>query len=576
MSPSRRRVWLALILVVGATLRAYRIDWGLPDFVFLDTYLFVSRPAWQLLVHGDWLPEKMIHPPALAYLVAGGTLAWTKLTGASVPPATDLSLFDLVGRILTVLFSTATIAALYALARRSIGTYGALIAAAALALTPVHVLEAHRPHTDALMILVSLLAAHQALVARDEGSTARLLVSFALIGLAGGVKYTGLAAGSLQAWIALTWDGRSWSARFALLLSGCAVVLAAFLVVILPILVQWDELVRTGKVIFSAGMVTGAPGENLQGEGWVFVRYVYPLVVALPFVMGWTIYLSGLAGLLLVARAPRVRGPVLAAVVPFFLLQGAAQTVTPRYFLPLVPWLCLGCGYAMAQLRQRRPPLGLATTLVVLGYTAILTVSHCLRIQDGPQRAAASAIQAEVERVRADGRELRLAYPVRLQLAYDTLKPLLGPDVDLVFFPIGWGRRASDDPHDRSGRFARWLDEENVDAVLVTSWREGIARRGGLSRADAAFLDRLDDGSLGFELALDTRTRFFTQDLYTWADPVFETFVPAGIMGYELYVRRRDSRLEGLPAAAGRSSPEPAAAPLRTPRAASRRSERGR
>ncbi|MBM4270014.1 MAG: hypothetical protein FJ144_25995 [Deltaproteobacteria bacterium] len=535
MSPASRRAWLLLILVAGVSLRAYHIDWGLPDFVFLDTYVFFSRPAWRLLVRGEWLPEKLVHPPALAYLVAGATLVWTKLTGAPLPTATDLSLFDLVGRLLTVAFSTATIAALYALARRLVGARAGLFAAAALALTPVHVLEAHRPHTDALMILLSVLAAHRAVIARDEGSRAQLWIAFALVGMAGGVKYTGLASGAVPAWIALTWPDRGRIARLPLLLAGCGVVLAAFLLTALPILMQWDELVRTGNVIFSAGMFTGAPGENLQGKGWVFVPYVYPLVVALPFVMGWTIYLAGLAGLALVTRVPRVRGTVLAGVVPFFLLQGAAQTVTPRYYLPLAPWICLGCGFALASLRDRRPRLGLASIVVVLGYAAVLTASHCARIQDGPQREAARAIEAEVGRSRAAGRELTVGYPGRLNFSYDTLKPLLDPSLRIVFFPAGWGgRRVPDASRDR---FGRWLAEERVDAVLLTSWREEIGERGGLLRQEAAFLAGLRDGSLGFDLVLDTRRRFFSQDLYTWADPVFGTFVPAGIMGYKLYVR---------------------------------------
>ncbi|MCI0634506.1 MAG: hypothetical protein L0206_11420, partial [Actinobacteria bacterium] len=94
----RRRAWLLLVLVVGAALRTYHITWGLPDFIFLDTFLFFARPAWRLLVRGDWLPEKFVHPPALSYLVAATTFVWTKLTGAPLPPSTDLALFDLVGR----------------------------------------------------------------------------------------------------------------------------------------------------------------------------------------------------------------------------------------------------------------------------------------------------------------------------------------------------------------------------------------------------------------------------------------------------------------------------------------------
>lgn len=52
-SPFTRRTVLAIVLAGGAALRAFRLDWGLPQFIFFDSFAHFVRPAARLLATGD-------------------------------------------------------------------------------------------------------------------------------------------------------------------------------------------------------------------------------------------------------------------------------------------------------------------------------------------------------------------------------------------------------------------------------------------------------------------------------------------------------------------------------------------
>lgn len=559
VAPRSRGWWLAAILLVAAALRSYELSWGLPRFVFFDSVVFYLRPAADLLNEGRWAPQNAVHTPAMAYLVAG--------LGALLPDSVfGLTTFEsgarlaFVGRLATVVFSTASVGAAYLLGRRLVGARAALLGAAAFALSPLHVLEAHRTHSDALMILLGLLAAHQAVLARDRGRGGPLLWAFALVGLSGGAKYTGLMCGAVPAWIALTWPGEGPRQRLRRLFFGCLATLGAFLFAILPLLLSPGPLVRDLSRLFE---VAGVAGRFLGDFSWWTRPYLYPLVAALPYVLGWTVYVCGLAGAVSLCRLPAARGPFLAATVPFFLIQGAAETGTPRYYLWLAPFLAIAAGHAIDRVWAWRRTAGPVLAAVVIGYTAVLTASHCARIEGRPGGIVLQAIRERVRAERSRGRRLKVGYPAQLQARYDPVGAfLLGRKLDAAWLPpfqAVWGAR------DPLKRYRAWIRREQPDLILVTSWLEGGVARGEIPAAVGAFVEALESGELGFEKVEDVRTEFFTQDLYLWADPTFDTVPVVGVYGYKLFEARRPAP-PGHPTEGG---PAPPAVPgaTRAPRA---------
>src|SRR5438874_2625651 len=87
------------------------------------------------------------------------------------------------GRRDAVWLTAGVIVALARLARRLIGSRGALLAAAVFALAPLQVLEAHRIQPDAPMLFLMLIAAELALAAHARGRRALLLGAYFVAGL---------------------------------------------------------------------------------------------------------------------------------------------------------------------------------------------------------------------------------------------------------------------------------------------------------------------------------------------------------------------------------------------------------
>ncbi len=228
-----------------------------------------------------------------------------------------------------------------------------------------------------------------------------------------------------------------------------------------------------------------------------------------------------------------------AALLPFFALQGAAETVVPRYFLPLLPYLCFGAGHALAAAWRRSAVVGRGAAALVLGYTLILTVSQCRRI-GGPGEVVAARLEGLIAATPAARRPLVLGYEKRVMLGYDPLGPFLrAAPIRLACYPRIAARRLGSETAIREA-YRAWLEEERVDAVLVTSrLASTVAREPGYP--EAVLLAGLEDGSLGFTRVAEAPARFFSEELYTWADPSLGTHLTAGILGYELYVRAAPS-----------------------------------
>jgi 4-amino-4-deoxy-L-arabinose transferase-like glycosyltransferase len=94
------------------------------------------------------------------------------------------------------LAGVASVIVLYVLVRRSFGYVAGLLAALALAVTPISVVTSRNNTIDSLLVLTSLLAAWAVLKATEQGSLRWLLVGGLLVGLGFNIKM-------LEAWLIL-------------------------------------------------------------------------------------------------------------------------------------------------------------------------------------------------------------------------------------------------------------------------------------------------------------------------------------------------------------------------------------
>jgi hypothetical protein len=525
------RSWPAGLLLIaivasGTVLRAHRLDWGLPGYNFPDDVMHFLRPATRAAAGGGWLPDGFVHPPVLVDLLAGAFRLWGLATGEAiqlprVAATAQSETLTLVGRALNVGLAALSIALVHAVARRLAGQGVGLLAAAGFALAPLHVLESHRLAPDIPAVLLGLVAAWLALVADERRSAASLAGSAAAAGLAAATRYTAVFAIGAPLWALAR---RRW-ALVLLALVGAGVA-GGFLVGCIPCLCRLERFVADLRLIATLGYAVQAPGVTLAG-GWTQHRWVYPLLVGLPYMMGWPLYLLSLAGLgVLWRRNRRAAGFLLALVAPCVILVGGSRAAVPRYYLQVSPFLAISAAAALATLAERRRTLATALGVAAYGYTAVLTASQVARLDLGPQHA----VGALVERLasRPGGQPLVVAYPSRIWLHYDAVAGLIRrPDTRLVEA----GAPAARD----------WLDDAGVEVVVLPSWIENGVLRARPHGLAGTFYEALADGRLGFRLADDFRSHYLTEWLYTWGDPMLNTHWETAIAGYRVFVRQPDA-----------------------------------
>ncbi len=562
MPAVQRRSWLAAILVAATGLRVYRLDWGLPEFIFNDTRIHFVEAAAHVVAKGDWILDRFVHPPLYPYLLSIVTLVSSILTGREVhligpESQADMAWIVLIGRATTAALGTVLVGTIYLLARRLVGTRAALFAAAFFAISPLHVIESHRINVDTPMLILAVLSAHQAIVAFQQRQSGRLLVSFALAAAAGAVKYTGLFAGTLPIWVALRWPVESWPQRAKFILYGGLASAAAFLICMSPVLLNWSTFVRNIQEVFYIGIFHGAPGQNLTGDSFVYAPYLYLLFVGLPFVLGWAVLLASIAGVpVLLFSNRRALALIAAAALPFFLLQGAAETATARYYFPLAPSLVITAGAFAAWSIKRLPRLGTALVIGILAYSTVLTVSQVQRIGGAPQAAIARDLHLLTEAKKHAGISLRsrrqpklvIGYPYWASSLYDALYPEISSNDDrrLVYFPKVLRFPGDALPAEEALEGDReWIDRHGVDVIIVTSRWENLKARKSFRDREAQFYQHLIKERLGLRRAAHYETSYFTQSWYEWADPTLDTIFTAGIAGYQLYVR--DDLVSALP-----------------------------
>jgi hypothetical protein len=333
--------------VTGLALRAWSVSYGLPDLYHPDEPRIVERAV--RFHQGDLNPRFFNWPSLYMYLVAGayGLVFGASPDGVAGTFARDPAPFYLVGRLLTALFGTATLAVLYFIGRIAYGRAVASVAASLLAVDLLHVRDSHWVTTDVPLTFLVALATFHALRYWRGGRSADAWAAGLVAGLATSMKYPGGLAflGVLVAHAARQAGRPGWRRAVgrdtvvAAGLAGAGFVLGTPFALLTPtafVRGVVDELRQVHTVQF--GNEADAPG------------YLFHLAYSLPEAMGWPVYLLALAGLAwsVVARGAR-EAVLLAFAVPYLLLILTWSSRFERYVIPLLPCLTLLAAVALVR-----------------------------------------------------------------------------------------------------------------------------------------------------------------------------------------------------------------------------------
>ncbi len=378
-----RAHWLGLaaVLILASTLRFYRLDYGLPELVFVDAFRLV-RDAFRVAFFDSPEPFDVIYPGAFKLLLAGVYRVFGVVTNYWVHQS---------ARLLAATFGLGVMLATYLIARRLGARSGAVVAAGLYGFCVVAVDASRIASTNTLldlsMTLVLLtLVERESLDGADVLDTERaplplkrLWAAGALCGLAMGTKYTGVYAFFAIGLVALAAAIRQGAyGRWFLRLSSAGLLAVAVFIATTPWLVTFPERYWRGFVYIynvqkfgQIGRVQGSYADYMWSSGvtveqpFVHLSILHnmgPLVLALAFVA---------VGLALAGRLGR-QARWLGFYVTVFVLavSGPGKVAAARYLLPILPPLFVLCGLALERLvrveRLRRVASVLAVAVLAL------------------------------------------------------------------------------------------------------------------------------------------------------------------------------------------------------------------
>jgi len=360
-----RAAGLLAILTVGFLLRVWGIDFGLPhEYCRPDETILMYRAL--SIGAGDFNPHFFNYPSlqfyfvavaiGLAFLIGQGLGYFIDVTDLQRLLFVDPTFFYIVGRSLTVLFGTSSIALVYSIGSRLESRRVGFASAALFAVAFLHVRDSHFLTVDVPATFWVLAAYAFACRYIERESLATVVLAGVCIGLAASTKYNAalFAPSILLATLVTSFP--------------VAGVAGSRLEVITTALkAKWKHLVAVAGAA-AASFVAGSPFTLLEPTAFVrdlsFERtmfavgrgldlglgWIYHLKVSLWSGLGWPLLLAALAGCVFLAVRRRPIDIVLVSgIVAYYAVAGSGRSVFVRYMVPLIPLLCVAAAAALVR-----------------------------------------------------------------------------------------------------------------------------------------------------------------------------------------------------------------------------------
>jgi 4-amino-4-deoxy-L-arabinose transferase-like glycosyltransferase len=361
--PGHATAWLVGILVLGAALRLWTISKDIPYGIGPDEPDVLNR-AVDMMKSGSLNPHGFFDYPTLYMYVQVVVSCLRFLVGAmgrewaSLQEVSDAN-FYLWGRVTTAMFGTLTIFVVYRAARRW-GELVAIIAAAAIAVQPLHTRESHYVLTDVPTTLLVSIALLLAIRAADHHRLRWFALAGLTAGLAAATKYTGGVA--LLMPIAVAVLSRTPRHVIGIRLAACIGAAATGFVIGAPYSLLDLPGFLNGFAALAQHYNKGRPAAEAAATYFKHLLnsfglgLVGPMSVALSW-CGLLVRWVGLCALIWGARRAVDRaasGAVLVfPAIYFWLIANESSLLYARYAIPLLPMLAICSGLGVLALRNR-------------------------------------------------------------------------------------------------------------------------------------------------------------------------------------------------------------------------------
>jgi 4-amino-4-deoxy-L-arabinose transferase-like glycosyltransferase len=411
-SPVPTRVWtptpgaaLALVLLIAATLRLWAIEYGLPQPYHADEPFLVSA-ALGMRASGDLNPHFWDYPTFQMYSLLVLYLA-RDAVATVLPQAQAPGSEYLVGRLLNVAYSVATVWLTHRVGRRLLGEWVGVLAAALVASSYLHTLTSHNLKVDVPATFFALLTLSASVDLLRGPRVAAYALAGGAVGLSAAAKYP-LASVAVVVALAhgLAWRGATFRQAPRLVLAAATSVAAFFLaspyllIDLASFLREWNEQILRWAVSGHEGAEGDVALSYLQ---WLFLGRDAPTAWLALLGIGWGIRRRS-AAVLLVAAFPLLFYAELA-------LLWAVRFQT--YLVPMVPYLALLGAYGAVcsiQWLARRRALAVGAVVLAAGlaFQLVQAADYSAVLASGDVRDAADRWMAQ--HVPAGSRVVREGY----------------------------------------------------------------------------------------------------------------------------------------------------------------------
>lgn len=372
---NRKACWAALVVILAfaAWLRVRGLGFGLPAVYNPDEVAIMSRAL--AFAKGDLNPHNFLYPTLYFYLLFGwiGLSFVAGYVAGAIPSAAafqqsfflDPSGIYLAGRLLGVVCGTVAILVTWLIGRRLHGTAAGLAAALLLAVSPFAVRDAHYVKHDVPTTLLIALAvmAMLPLVERSPARprTRRMVLAAALTGLACSMHYYAVflvVPLALSIWFG--WAGSAVGDRAKRLVVAAAVVTAAFFAGSPFLLLEPGTAIRDIRA--NREIVVDRAVET---SGTAFASATDYAEMLWRDAVGWPVIVLAVAGGALLARRYPRRLLVVVAFPLAFLLFISNTVAATRYLNPVLPFIAVLAGVAVAAVAERLRTTTLQTVVAV-------------------------------------------------------------------------------------------------------------------------------------------------------------------------------------------------------------------
>jgi 4-amino-4-deoxy-L-arabinose transferase-like glycosyltransferase len=387
-----RSIILAGIIAIAAALRLYGLSWGLPD-VYEEA--IPLKQAWGMWGWGpsgsvDLNPHFFNYPSLTIYcqLLGQGVLyLGMRLSGAVRSGAdyaalylTDKTPFLLTGRVITTLFSVATVWLLYRVCRKTASVFASLSAAFFLAISTFHIEKSQVVEVDVPLAFLCTLSLLLILRISEKPSRLNYLLAGSAIGVAVSAKYPALLllipliAAHLSAARApgpaprpgKSKKGKAGDWRF--LAGALGLAAAAFLITSPFVLLDLSSALKDLSVE-RLHMREGHFGLEASSTWLFYIRALGERI------LGWPLAALAASGLVyrLFRRRDRASLVLASFVIPYAIAIASWAMKADRYLLPLVPAALVLAASAMDDVL--RVPQIAANSILRTGAAAALFVA---------------------------------------------------------------------------------------------------------------------------------------------------------------------------------------------------------